>query len=84
MATAAQTLITNAVSLGYDKLSQRDLLEALLYAVANGGGGGGSGGISSGVGAPVAPPTNTAIDNIYINKTTGGLYAWPAGATGWT
>lgn len=38
MPSTAQTLLTQAIGLGYDALSERDLKESLLAVVAPGGG----------------------------------------------
>ena len=82
MASTAQSLINSAVSLGYDALSERDLLVCLLYAAQTGGGGGGGGGLS-GAGSPqgvvTGSPGQTYVDtntnNFWVN-TGGGNNTW--------
>ena len=63
---SAQSLVTSAVALGYDALSDRDLRECLLVAAQNaGGGGGGSSNYYAAPGPPNAnPPTyaNIVVD----------------------
>lgn len=83
-AVDAQTLIDTAYSLGYDKLSDRDLEEGILALTANfttgGSGGGGLVGHGSPEGVVTAAPGTPYLDldtNNYWYKATG------AGNTGW-
>lgn len=85
----AQTLLNLAIANGYDKLSDRDLKEALVAAACGGSGvPGATGGLFVGVGSPegvvTAPP-----GSIYTQLTAGGAFVaqWTkltgTGNTGW-
>lgn len=85
MSTSAQTLVNSAVSLGYDKLSERLAKECLLVAAQTGGGGGGGAtaplagvGSPEGVqtGAPGTPYTQTDTGSIWFKKTGAGNTGW--------
>lgn len=70
----AQTLINLAIANGYDKLSDRDLKEALVAAACAGSGvPGATGGLFGGVGSPngvVAAP----VDSIYTQRDVNGNF----------
>ena len=76
MANSAQTLINAAVAAGFDRLSDRDLMECLLYAAQAGGGG-----IPSGNYAGVAPTfTPSSGTGLAIDSSTGRLWMYYNGA----
>lgn len=83
MASSAQTLITSAIGLGYDALSDRDLKECLLYAAQTGGGGGGTTQVYQGNGAPVAAPTTASSPAIYTDLNNGTIYTWNVNTQAW-
>lgn len=83
----AQTLINTAVANGYDKLSDRDLKEALVAAACAGGGGGGSVQIITGsaanpniAGVIPADPTKAAL---YYQNGGGTLFQWDVPGQTW-
>ncbi len=75
MATSAQTLIIAAIAQGYDRLSDRDLREALLYA-AQTGGGGGSGGVPTGNYAGGQPNFTPATSGAVAIDTSNSRIWW--------
>lgn len=85
MASTAQSLMTQAVGLGYDALSNRQLKECLLVAAQSGGGGGGGGNPAPGVvnpngnvsAAPGAEYFNTANSTFWVQASA------VTGNTGW-
>lgn len=84
----AQTLVTAAVGQGYPALSERQVMECLLYAVGNGGGGGGGGGggsgsVEQGDGPPVAPPADPLNPAIYTDLLTTFVYSWFVANQAW-
>ncbi len=86
MSASAQTLISAAVALGYDALSDRDLKECLLVAAQSGGGGGGGGSaqfVTYTVGSPAAPSDPTLPALAY--DPTGNLptLGWNTGNQTW-
>ena len=62
MASSAQSLITTAVSLGYDALSDRDLKECLLVAAQVG-----TGGALTGTGSPVGVVVAFTAGQFYVD-----------------
>lgn len=86
-ALSANTLIAAAMSLGYDTLSTRAIMECLLYAVSNGGGGGGGGGgsgsVTQGDGPPVGIPSDPLSPTIYTDLLTTFVYSWNVATQTW-
>ena len=74
MPTDAQTLTDIIATQGYDKLSKRYLLEAILAAVASGGGGGGSCSAQSGAGSPLGSVTPAFIGQLYHDTVADAYY----------
>ena len=73
MPTDAQTLCNIIATEGYDKLSKRALLEAILAAVATGGGGGACA-AQSGAGSPVGSATPAFVGQLYHDTTADAYY----------
>jgi hypothetical protein len=73
MADTAATLISGAQSLGYDSLSDRGIMECLLYASQSGGG---IGEVLTGTVDPAADPTDVTGGAIYYNRTDGVIWQW--------
>lgn len=69
MPTDAQTLLNQAVSLGYDRLSERELKECLLAAASSGGAGGGVTSIVAGTNVTISPPSG--LGNVTVNASGG-------------
>lgn len=82
MASSAQTLITAAYAAGFDALSNRDLMECLLYSASNFGGGSGAGGVFSGAYGVGQPPNFTPSTSAAIatNTSDGVQWNWYSGA----
>lgn len=71
MPTDAQTLINQAISLGYDKLCERELKECILAAASSGGGGAVSQ-IIAGTGISVSPVGGTGAVTVTNTASAGG------------
>lgn len=82
MACNAQSLIETAVAAGYDKLSDRDLKEALV-AAACAGAGGGSGSVLAGNYGGVAPAITPSGPAVARDTVTGSIW-WYNSTDGWT
>ncbi len=87
MACDATTLIATAISNGYNKLSDRDLLACILAAACAGGSSpGGSGQIITGAFANPngnVTPSNQAAAAVYYPIGGGTMYQWDTGSLTW-
>lgn len=85
MSTPAQSLVSSAVGLGYDALSDRMLKECLLVAAQLGGGGGGTAQFVTYTSGQPANPTNMSLPALAYDPT-GNLptLGWNVNTLAWT